>query len=128
LREDFGQRAAEDREVLREDEDPATEDRPVARHDGVAPRALVAHPELDLAVPDEAVELHERARVEELLEPLASEQLAALALAYHGLLARGLERLLAQLLEPAKLGLGRVVRLRHREETNDAASVDTVAP
>jgi hypothetical protein len=28
--------------------------------------------------------------------------------------ARRMERLLAQLLEPAKLGLGRVVNLRHR--------------
>ena len=32
-------------------------------------------------MPDEAVELDERARVEELLEPLAREELAALALA-----------------------------------------------
>ena len=46
---------------------------------------LLAHVELDLAVPDETVELDERARVEELLEPLAGEQLPALALTLDGL-------------------------------------------
>ena len=114
------ERAAEDGEVLREDEDLATEDRPVAGDDGVAPRAVVAHPELDLAMADEAVELDERAGVEELLEPLAREQLAALALALDVPLARRVRRLLAQLLEPAELRLGRVVDLRHRAEPNAA--------
>ncbi len=106
---------AEHREVLREDEDLATEDRPVARHDRVAPRTVLAHLELHLAVAYEAVELDERARIEELLEALARKQLAALALALDVPLARRMERLLAQLLEPAELRLGRVVRLGHRE-------------
>ena len=65
-------------------------------------------------MPDEAVELDERARVEQLLESLPGEQLAALALARDVLLAARVQRLLAQLLEPAKLRLGRVVDLGHR--------------
>ena len=113
LREDLGERPAEDREVLREHEHLATEDRPVPGDDGVTPRAVVAHLELDLAMPDEAVELDERAGVEELLEPLTREELAALALASNVALARGVRRFLAQLLEPAELRLGRVVDLRH---------------
>jgi hypothetical protein len=72
------------------------------------------HPELDLAVPDEAVELDERVRIEELLEPLAREQLAPLALPLDVLLAPGMKRLVSKLLEPAELRLGRVVRLGHR--------------
>ena len=74
LGEDLAQRAAEDREVLREDEDLAAEDRPVAGDDGVAVRAAVHHPEVRLAVADVAVELDERARVAELLGALAREQ------------------------------------------------------
>ena len=81
LGEDLRQRPAEHGEVLREDEHLAAEDRPVAGDDGVAPRPVLAHVELDLAVTDEAVELDERARIEELLEPLAREELPALALA-----------------------------------------------
>ena len=49
-------------------------------------------------MPDEAVELDERAGVEELLEPLAREELATLALASDVPLARGVRRFLAQLL------------------------------
>ena len=76
--------------------------------------AGLAHPELDLAMSDVAVELDERAGVEELLEPLAGEELAALALTLDVLLARRLQRLRAQLLEPPELGLRRVVDLGHR--------------
>ncbi len=64
LREDLGEAAAEDGEVLREDEHAAAEDRPVPGHDGVAVRPLLPHPELRLAVADVAVELDERARVD----------------------------------------------------------------
>ena len=80
LGEDLGERPAENREVLAEDAHRAPEDRPVPRHDRVAPGPLVAHPELALAVADEAVELDERAAVEEELEPLAREELPALVL------------------------------------------------
>ncbi len=113
LREHLGQRAAEDREVLREDEDLAAEDGAVAGDDGVAERALLGHPELGLAMADEAVELDERSRVEEPLDALAREQLAARALARDRLLAGGGGRLLAELGEPGELRLGRVVPRRH---------------
>src|SRR5262249_3024286 len=101
------------REVLRKDEDLATEDRPVAGDHGISPRPLVAHSELDLAVTNIAVELDERARVEELFEPLSGKELPALALARDMRFAPGVERFLAQLWEPAELRLGRVVGLRH---------------
>ena len=114
LREDLRERPAEHREVLREDEHLAAEDRAVAGHDRVAPRTVLAHVELDLAVAHEPVELDERARIEELLEPLASEELPSLALPLDVPLARGMERALAQLLEPAELRLGRVVEFAHR--------------
>ena len=94
----------------------ALEDRPVAGDDRVAPRPVLAHPELGLAMPDEAVELDEGAGIEQLLESLPGEQLPALALASDVLLAAGVQRLLAQLLEPTELGLGRVVGLRHRRQ------------
>ncbi len=55
LGEDLGQAAAEDREVLREDEHLAPEDRPVAGDDRVAPRPPLAHLELDLAMAHVAV-------------------------------------------------------------------------
>jgi len=60
------------------------------------------------------VELDEGPGVEQLLEALAGEELAPFALARHVPLARGMERLLAKLLEPAELRLRRVVRLGHR--------------
>ena len=114
LGEHLRERTAEDREVLREDEDLAPEDGAVAGDDGIAPRPVLAHPELDLAMPREAVELDERPRVEELLDPLARQELPALPLALDVPLARRVERVLAQLLQPAELGLGRVVDLGHR--------------
>ena len=113
LGEDLRERPAEDGEVLREDEDLPVEDRPVAGHDGVAQRTVLAHLELHFAVSYEAVELDERARVEELLEALAGKELAALALSGDVLLARRMERLRAQLLEPAELRFGRLMRLGH---------------
>ena len=62
------ERAAEDGEVLREDEDLPPVDRPVAGDDAVAEGLRVVHPEVRLAVRDEAVELDERARVEERVD------------------------------------------------------------
>ena len=61
------------------------------------------HPEVRVAVADVAVELDEAARVEELLDALAGEQLAALALALDGALDRRVERLVAQPLELGEL-------------------------
>src|SRR5439155_27085764 len=77
---DLGEAAAEDGEVLREDEDPAAKDRPVARDHRVAVRATLSHPELGLPVPDVAVELDERAGIEQLLGPLPRQQLPLAAL------------------------------------------------
>src|SRR5207244_4746549 len=85
LREDLGEAAAEDGEVLREDEDLAAEDRPVAGDDRVAVRAVRQRAEVRVAVAHVAVELDQRARVEQLLEALAREQLAARALTGDGL-------------------------------------------
>jgi hypothetical protein len=114
LGEDLAQRAAEDGEVLGEEEDAPAEDRPVAGDDGVAVRAAIHHPEVRLAVADVAVELDERARVAELLGALAGQEPALLTAARDGLLAAGMERLPAQLLEPLELVRRRFVPLSHR--------------
>jgi hypothetical protein len=62
-------------------------------------------------MPDEGVQLLERARVEQLLDPLAGGQLALGVLLFLGLRV-GVGGLLAQLLEVAELllvGLGRLL-------------------
>ena len=46
-------------------------DPPVARDDAVSGNTLPVHPEVVAAVDDEGVELFERARIEERLDPLA---------------------------------------------------------
>ena len=118
LREDLRQRAAEHGEVLAEHADRTAEHRAVPRHDCVTPRSLVAHPELALAMAHEPVELDERARVDEQLDSLAGEELAALVLPRDRLLGPGVRRLLAQLSEPGELLLRRLVPRRHRAERN----------
>ena len=114
LGEDLRQRPAEDREVLTEDAHGAAEDRPVTRHDRISPRPLILHPELALPMPDEPVELDERAGVEKQLESLAGEELSALVLARNRRLGAGVRRLVAQLAEPGELRLGGLVAGRHR--------------
>ena len=89
LREGLRERPSEHREVLGEDEDLAAEHGPVPGHHRVAPRPALHHPEVRVAVADVAVELDEAARVEEPLEPLPGEQLAALALTRHRALVAG---------------------------------------
>ena len=113
LGEDLGERAAEDGEVLGEDEDLAAEDLAVAGDDRVAVRPVRHRVEVGIPVPDVAVELDERARVEQLLDPLAREQLPALPLPRDRLLVARVRGLLGELLEPGELGGGRVVRLGH---------------
>jgi len=81
----------------------------VAGDDRVAPGPLLAHPELDLAVAHVAVELDERARIEQLLDPLAREQLALAPLPLDGALAPLVARLVAQGREPLELGLRRIL-------------------
>src|SRR5207249_1071626 len=108
------ERAAEDGEVLREDEDPAAEDRPVAGDDGVAVRAPLHHPEVRLAVAHVAVELDERPLIAQPLGTLTREETPLLAPPGNRLLAARVQRLLAQLAQPAELRLRRLVDLRHR--------------
>src|SRR5581483_2161016 len=116
LGEHLAQRPAEHGEVLREDEHPAPEDRPVAGDDSVAVRAPLHHPEVRLAVAHVAVELDEGAGVAQLLGALAREQPTLVPPPLDGLLAAGVERLAAQLGEPGELLLGRLVRAAHAEE------------
>src|SRR5207302_9758469 len=73
LGEDLAQGPAEDGEVLGKDEDLPAEDRPVAGDDGVAVRPPFQHPEVRFAVADVAVELDERAGIEQLDQALARE-------------------------------------------------------
>ena len=71
LGEGAGERAAEDGEVLREQEDQPAVDLAVAGHDAVARDLLLFHPEVGAAVDDEAIGLDEGARVEQQLDALA---------------------------------------------------------
>ena len=63
--------AAEDGEVLREEEDQAAVDLAVAGDHAVARDLLLVHPEVGAAVDDEAVGLDEGAGVEQQLDALA---------------------------------------------------------
>ena len=108
------ERAAEDGEVLGEDEHLPAEDRSVAGDDRVAPRSALHHSEIGIPVADEAVELDEAAGVEQLLEPLAGEELAALALPLDRLRVALVRRLVAQRRGVLELPLGRLLRLVSR--------------
>ena len=121
LGERLRQAAAEDREVLREDEDLAAEDRPVAGDDRVPVRPPIHHPEERIPVAHVAVELDERARIEQLLRALAGEQLALLTLPRDRLLAARVQRLVAQLLELLELPLRRIVGPAMASETSGSA-------
>jgi hypothetical protein len=73
----FGHRAAEDGEILAEDEDQPAVDRARAGDDAVAGDLLtVAHAEVDAVVLDVSVNLLERILVEQDVEPLARGELA----------------------------------------------------
>jgi hypothetical protein len=69
-------------------------------------------------VPDEPVELDERARVEQELEPLAGEELAALVLPCDRLLRARVLRGVTELAQPGELRLGRLVPGRQPDEPN----------
>ena len=79
LRHHLAEAAAEDGEVLGEDEDGAAVDRAVAGDDGVAPGPFRRQPNSPAVVPDEGVELLEGAGVEQFVEPLAGGHLALAA-------------------------------------------------
>ena len=83
----LAQRAAEDGEVLAEDEHQAAVDHAVAGDDAVARHLVVGHAEVGAAVLDEHVPLLERAVVEQQLEALARGQLALGVLRVDALLA-----------------------------------------
>ena len=78
----LGERAAEDGEVLREDEDRAPVDADRAGDDAVARDrvARAVHAEVAAPVDDEGVDLLEGARVAEELDALARRELAGLVL------------------------------------------------
>ena len=65
----------------------------------VAGDLLLLHPEVGAAVHDEAVHLHEGARVEEQLDPLAGGELARLVLLLDALGAAAGERAAVELVE-----------------------------
>ena len=113
LRKDLAQRTAEDGEILGKDEDLATEDRAVAGDDRVAVGSPLEHAEARFAMPDVAVELEERAGIEQFFHSLAGEQLPLLALSRNRALAARMPRLLAQLGELAQLGAGGIGFGRH---------------
>ena len=96
------ERAAEDGEVLREDEDLAAVDGAVAGDHAVAEDLLLLHAEVGAAVGDEAVELDEGARVEQQVDALARGELAGLVLLVDALLAAGGEGALVELVQLAQ--------------------------
>ena len=76
----LGKRAAEHREVLREDVDEPAFDPAPPGDDAVAEHLLVGEAEIRGAMGDEAVELDEAPRIEEDIEPLARRHLPFLML------------------------------------------------
>jgi hypothetical protein len=82
--EDLAQRAAEDREVLREDAHLAAVDGSVAGDHPVTVGTVLLHAERRGPVAGQLVELHEGALVQELEDPLAGGLLAAGVLLLHG--------------------------------------------
>src|SRR5262249_2646416 len=83
----FGERAAKDGEVLRENIDKPAVDFSVAGDEAVAGRTLIFHAEVDAAMADKFVELFEGAFVEQQIDALACSQLAGLVLALAALRA-----------------------------------------
>ena len=75
----LGQRAAEHREVLREHEDGPAVDAAMPGHHTVAQDCWIGHAEVGGAMRHEPVELDERSRIEQRVEPLARGQLACLS-------------------------------------------------
>src|ERR1043165_8320012 len=67
----FGERAAEDGEVLREDIPEPPFDAAPTGHDAVTEHLLIGETEIGGAMRDEAIELDEGPRIEEHVEPLA---------------------------------------------------------
>ncbi|GBD45567.1 hypothetical protein HRbin41_00375 [bacterium HR41] len=92
----------------------------------VAPRTVLEHVEVEGAVANESVDLDERTRIEQLLDPLARGELAALVLLALGLGAR-MTGLLAQLLELRDLLFESFRRLLTHRARNSSGAVGAAA-
>jgi len=87
LGEDLAERAAEDGEIVGEDERGPSVDLAIARDDAVAGHLLLFHPELARLVGPELVELREGSLVEEVVDPLAGGHLPLVVLLFDSRLA-----------------------------------------
>ena len=105
---DLAERPAEHREVLAEHADRAAVYRAVPGDHAVAVRPVLFDAEVGGPVPGELVELHERARVQQLLDPLPRGQLSPRVLLPHRLRGAGVHGLLAAPLQVGNLPGGRV--------------------
>ena len=99
LRVALGQRAAEDGEILAEDEDQPAVDRPRSGDDAVAGDHRLLHAEVDAIMLDIHVDLFEAAGIEQHRDPLARGQPALLVLAVDPRLAAAERGLVALVLE-----------------------------
>ena len=95
----LAERATEHGEVLTEHAHATAVDRAVPGHHGIAVGPVLLHLEVRGPVAHERVELLERARIEQLLDPLARGVLALGVLLLDGDLRAGMDRVVAQLLE-----------------------------
>ena len=108
------ERSPEDREVLAEDEDEPAVDRAVAGHDTVAQHVVLGETEFGGSMGDEGIELDERARIEQEIEPLPGRQLAPGVLTLDPYGPATEQRLGPHLIEPAQ---SLIIR-RHRGRTS----------
>src|SRR5690606_31695983 len=83
----FGERTAEDGEVLAEDEDQPPANRTRTGHHTIARDALRLHAEIGAIMLDEHVEFFEASLVEQYVEPLARGKLALGMLRFDAFLA-----------------------------------------
>jgi hypothetical protein len=72
----FGERTAEDRKVLCEDEDAATVDKPVPRDDAIARKLLRLQAEILRAMNDEFIELLECSFIKKEVDTLVRRHLS----------------------------------------------------
>src|SRR5439155_4219111 len=103
----LGQRAAEDCEVLRIDEDRPSIDKAVASHYPVAEVPLVVETKVRGAMRDEGIQLLEASVVEQDVETLASGELAARMLLFDTRLSAALQGVTTQLCQARQLFGGR---------------------
>jgi hypothetical protein len=118
--EHLAERAAEDREILREDTHLPAVDRAVTGHHAVAVGPVAVEAEIGRTMPGQAVELDERALVEQHGDALAGGLLAAGVLFLHGAGRAGVHGLVGAPLKVGELpgggvdiGLDRFLLRRH---------------